>query len=108
MELQHIATVGTSQQVIVPQALYKKLRLRRGEYLNVQRHGRRLILEPNILSKSNFDKELKEGVAQSMAEYKAGKGYGPFDTAEDMIRSLHEGVKRIRAERKKAMFSRKQ
>ncbi len=103
MELQNTATVGTSKQVIVPRKLYKELGLRRGEYLKVERHGRELILKPEDRERE----EILAIVAQGRADYKAGKTLGPFDTAEGMIKALHDGVKRIRAERKKAKLGKK-
>ena len=103
MELQHTATAGTSKQVIVPRKLYKELGLRRGEYLKVERHGRELILKPKDLERE----EILEIVAKGRADFKAGRTIGPFDTAEEMIKSLHAGVKRIRAERKKKKLRKK-
>jgi bifunctional DNA-binding transcriptional regulator/antitoxin component of YhaV-PrlF toxin-antitoxin module len=89
MDLQNTATAGTGKQVIVPRKLYKELGLRRGEYLKVERHGREITLKPEDVEHA----EILEIVAKGRAEFKAGKGYGPFDTAEDAIAFLHASVK---------------
>ena len=98
-----IVKLGVSRQVVIPKKIFDNLKLKAGEYLEVQQEGKRVVMKP----KTMFDKELEEGLAQSFADFKAGRSYGPFDTAEEMIKSLHEGVKRIRSERKKAKFHRK-
>src|SRR3990167_2508962 len=97
MELQHTATAGTSKQIIVPRKLYKELGLRRGEYLNVERHGRQIVLKPKTIDRER--EEILKIVAQGRADYKAGKTYGPFDTWEELVASLHRESAKIKKQR---------
>jgi|SRR3989338_5924299 len=97
MQLQHTATIGTGNQVLVPRKLYEKLGLRRGEYLKVEQHGRELTLKPEDLER----KEILEIVARGRADYKAGKSLGPFDTWEEMVVALHKAAAKIRKEHKR-------
>ena len=99
MDLQNTATAGTSKQVIVPRKLYKELGLRRGEYLKVERHGRELVLKPKTFINKERE-EILASVAQSMADFKAGRSYGPFDTWESLVAFLHKESANIRKERR--------
>src|SRR3989338_3404521 len=92
-----IVKLGTSRQVAIPKRLWRELKLRSGEYVEVKKRGKDLVLTPKIF----VDKDLEADLAQSFKDFKEGRAYVPFDTAEEMIKSLHENVRRIRAERKK-------
>lgn len=37
---------------------------------------------------------IDRNIAESIAEFKAGKGYGPFDTHAAFLRALHKQAKR--------------
>ena len=56
--------------------------------------------EYDVLVRSNrkaIEKEaLDRELAKSLAEYRAGKGYGPFDTVEELMRSLNGRKKQKR------------
>jgi AbrB family looped-hinge helix DNA binding protein len=42
---------------------------------------------------------IDRGIAQSEKEYRAGRGFGPFDTHEDFIASLHKEAGKLRAKK---------
>ena len=72
--------IGTSRQVAIPKKLYEQLHLDAGEYLEVEVKKDKLVLTP----KAFIEKRLAEG----LREIEEGKITGPFDNAEDMIKSL--------------------
>lgn len=78
--------VGVSRQVVIPKKLYDELGLTPGDYLDVERDGEKLILTPKTL--------IEKRLAESFDDYKKGRVYGPFDSAEEAIKSLRSGRKR--------------
>ena len=72
--------IGTSRQVAIPKKMYEQLHLGAGDYLEVEVQKDKLVLTP----KAFIEKRLAEG----LKEIEEGKITGPFDNAEDMIKSL--------------------
>jgi hypothetical protein len=56
----------------------------------------RVVFTPKTL----VDKRIDERIAESVQDFKVGRSYGPFDSAEKMIRSLHGHVRSRRNSRK--------
>ena len=72
--------IGTSRQVAIPKKMYEQLRLGAGDYLEVEVKKDKLVLTP----KAFIEKRLAEG----LKDIEEGRVTGPFDNAEDMIKSL--------------------
>ena len=97
MNIQNFVKIGASRQVAIPIKLWRELKLKPGEYMEIKKQGTGLALQP----KTFIDKDLEDSLTQSFKDFEEGRSYGPFSTAEELIKSLHENVRRIRAERKK-------
>jgi len=39
------------------------------------------------------------GIADSLADFKEGRTYGPFETHEELVRSLHDETAKLRSKR---------
>ena len=39
---------------------------------------------------------IDRGIAESLEDYKSGRSYGPFDSAEELLTSLHRNLKRLK------------
>ena len=83
--------VKANHQVTLPPAIVEKVGLKEGDLLDAKIERGKITLTP----KSRLDQRIVE----SMADYRAGRSYGPFDTAEDLIASLEKNVTK-RATRK--------
>ncbi len=46
-------------------------------------------------------REIDAGIAESQEEYRQRRGFGPFDTHEEFIASLHKESKKLRAKKTK-------
>ena len=46
---------------------------------------------------------IDRGIAESLEDYKNGRSYGPFDSAEELLASLHRNLKKVE---KKILFTR--
>jgi len=98
-----IVKLGISRQLVIPKRILHSMKLKTGGYFEILQRDKEIVLKPKVV----VDKELEAGLAQSFADFKAGRSYGPFETAEDMIESLHGNVRRIRAERRKSKLHNK-
>ena len=75
-------------QVTLPARLRVQAGLEVGDLLEAQVEGKKITLSP----KTALDREL----AQALKEIDKGKTFGPFDTAEEMIRSLHREGRKLK------------
>jgi AbrB family looped-hinge helix DNA binding protein len=73
--------IGVSRQVVIPKKIHDQLGLRPGDYLEVEQKENRVVMTP----KSLVEKRLAEGL-EDLAK---GRVYGPFDSATELIASLH-------------------
>ncbi len=95
----NLVRVKTKYQVTLPVSVRKKAALRVGDLLEAKmEHGKITLVPKHVVDtkKAFIDAHLAEGL-KDIAE---GRTYGPFETAEDLIASLHAQVKKIRAARK--------
>jgi AbrB family looped-hinge helix DNA binding protein len=80
--------VKTKSQVTIPDAIRQQLGVQVGDLLEAKVERGKITLTP----KSVVDR----GIAQSLAEFEKGQGYGPFKTHEEFLASLHKEVKKLR------------
>ena len=81
-----IVKVKTKGQVTIPTALRERAGLNVGDLLEAKLEKGKITLTPQTL--------LDRHLAESIEQIKKGEFYGPFDTAEEMIESLHQNSKR--------------
>lgn len=86
-----LVTVKNKYQVVIPAMLRKQAGIRVGDLLEAKVERGKVTFTP----KSVIDR----GIAESLEDFKRGRSYGPFDTAEAMIDSLHGKVKKLGAGR---------
>ena len=80
-------------QLTLPVGLRKQARIGDGDLLDARIERGRITLTPQSL--------VDRQIAESERDYKGGRSYGPFDTAEEMIASLQHEMKK-RAKKKGA------
>jgi len=81
-----LVKVKTKYQVTLPTAIRRKAGLAVGDLLDAKIEGKKITLTPKSI--------IDRGLAESLEDFKKGRYYGPFDSAEDMIRSLRQRPKR--------------
>ena len=79
-------TVKNKYQIVIPAKVRKQVRIKIGDLLEAKAERGKVTFIP----KSAVDREIAEG----LEDIKKGRTYGPFATAEEMIRSLHGMVKK--------------
>ena len=86
--------VKTKYQVTLPTALREQAGVRIGDLLEAKVEKGKITLTPKTV--------IDRGIAESLEDYRKGRVYGPFNTAEKMVTSLHRNaikVKRLKRSR---------
>ncbi len=81
-----LVKLKTNGQVTLPVELRERAGLSVGDLLEAKIEKGRITLTPKSLIDSH--------ISESEDQIRKGKFYGPFDTAEEMIESLHRNAKR--------------
>ena len=83
-----VVKVGLSRQVVIPKRFGERLGLAPGDYLKVELRKNHLVLTPRA--------RVEKGLAESLEDFRKGRVYGPFDSAEELVNSLHNNARRVR------------
>ena len=86
-----IVTVKKKYQVVIPASVRAQVGVSVGDLLEAKAEKGKITFTPKSL--------IDRGIAESLEDFKHGRSYGPFDSAEGMIASLHRNVKKLRAKR---------
>lgn len=92
-----LVKVKAKYQVTLPASLRQQAGLSVGDMLEAKVEGKKITLTP----KSIIDREL----ALALEDARKGRTYGPFDSAEAMLRDLHRRVAQHRKRKKAARAS---
>jgi antitoxin MazE len=88
-----IARLGPKNQITIPAEVVKKLRLKQGDFLELQVTDDSLRLVPQKLIPRDqawyWTKEWQEMEREADEDIAAGRVSGPFESAEDLLRHLH-------------------
>ena len=76
-----LVKVRPNGQVTLPSSLRQRAKLNVGDVLEAKLEKGKITLTPASL--------IDRHIAESQQQIKAGQFYGPFDTAEEMIKTLH-------------------
>ena len=88
-----LVAVKNKFQIVIPQALREQIGINVGDMLEAKVERGKITFTP----KSVVDR----GIAESLADFEAGRSFGPFKTADALISSLHKESTKL-ATRKKA------
>lgn len=78
-------------QVVIPASVRAQVDVNVGDLLEAKVEKGKITFTPKSL--------LDRGIAESLADFKRGWSYGPFNSAEEMIASLRRNIKKPRAKR---------
>ena len=77
----HLVAVKNKFQIVIPQSVREQIGIRVGDVLEAKIERGKITFTP----KSVVDR----GIAESLADFQAGRSYGPFKSADDLVASLH-------------------
>jgi AbrB family looped-hinge helix DNA binding protein len=93
-----LVSVKKKYQVVIPRDVRKKIGLNIGDFLEAAVERGKITFTP----KSVVDR----GIAQSLADFKEGRSFGPFETPEEIVASLHKEAAKLRSKRPRRKASR--
>ena len=88
-----IVTVKNKFQVVIPAKVRDEIGIEVGDLLEAKVEKGKVTLTP----KSVVDRQI----AESLKDYKQGRFYGPFDTHEEFLASLHKESAKLDARKNK-------
>jgi AbrB family looped-hinge helix DNA binding protein len=86
-----VVSVKSKYQVVIPQNVREKIGLNVGDLLEAKAERGMITLTPRAV--------VDPGIAESFADFKAGRTYGPFETHEKLVKSLHDQMAELRSKR---------
>ena len=97
-------TVKNRAPIVVPPAVRRQAGLKNGDRLEFRVSGRVITILPNAQSDEYTPAQrraIDRDIAGSEQDYAAGRSYGPFETHEALIASLHRESAKLRAKKTK-------
>ncbi len=95
-----LVKVGSKHQVVIPKAVFIKLGLAPGDYVEIAVHKQQVVLKPKKVvdryTEEPIGPKTRAAIRQAFTQIKAGKGYGPFKSAEELIADLHRRVATVK------------
>ena len=82
-----IVRVKTKYQVTLPTAVRERAGVNVGDALEATVEEGKITLTPKSI--------VDRGIAEGLEDIRAGRVYGPFNSADDMLKSLHGNVKKL-------------
>ena len=92
-----IVTVKNKYQVVIPRDLREEIGLSVGDLLEARIERGKITFTPKVL--------VDRGIAQSLADFKSGRSYGPFKTHQEFLTSLHSETKKLQSKKAKHLAS---
>ena len=83
-----LVSVRNKYQVVIPCNVRRKIGLSVGDLLEAAVERGKITFTP----KSVVDR----GIAESLADFKEGRSYGPFATSAELVSSLHREAAKLR------------
>ncbi len=87
-----LVSVKNKFQIVIPAKVRKQAGIKVGDLLEAKVERGKLTFVPKAI--------IDRGIAESLEDIKQGRFYGPFDTAEEAIASLHRNAKKLRRAKK--------
>jgi AbrB family looped-hinge helix DNA binding protein len=87
-----IVTVKNKFQIVIPQTVRRQFRVSVGDLLEAAVERGKLTFTPKAL--------VDRGIAESLADFKRGRHFGPFATHDAFVASLHAEAKKLRVKRR--------
>lgn len=74
--------VKKKYQVVIPELVRRKIRLQVGDLLEARAERGKITFTPKAV--------VDRGIQESLADFREGRAYGPFESHRDLVTSLHK------------------
>ena len=82
-----VVKVKAKYQVTLPTSVRHRVGLKVGDLLEAKVERGKITLTPKVV--------IAPGIAEGLEDIKKGRVYGPFTSAEDLLRSLHREAEKL-------------
>ncbi len=87
-----LVSVKNKYQVVIPQKIREKIRLRVGDLLEAGVERGKITFTPKAI--------VDRGIRESLADFKEGRAYGLFETHRGLVTSLHQETAKLRSRKR--------
>ncbi len=87
-----LVSVKNKYQVVIPRKVREKIRLHVGDLLEASVERGKITFTPKAL--------VDRGIRESLADFKEGRAYGPFETHRKLVTSLHKETAKLRPKKR--------
>lgn len=84
-----IVKIKMNRQITIPKRIFDEMGLKEGEFVEVVRQKDHVLVKPKKLV-DPAQALIEERLAEGLEDIQQGRVYGPFQSAEEMILSLHQ------------------
>ena len=97
-----LVTIKNKYQIVIPAKARKEAGFEIGDFLKarVEKKGEIIFAAQTVVNREKWA-HLPKGIQEGLEDIQAGRTYGPFDTADELIASLRTNIKRISKKDKK-------
>ena len=89
-----LVAVKNKFQVVIPRKIRERIRLRVGDLLEASVERGKITFSPKAV--------VDRGIAESLADFNAGRAHGPFGSHRELVASLHEEAAKLRSRKRKS------
>ena len=93
-----LVSVKSKYQVVIPQNVRRRIGLQVGDLLEASVERGKITFTP----KSVVDR----GIAESLLDFEQGRRYGPFESSEGLVASLHKETEKLHSKTRRRRNSR--
>ena len=95
-----IITIKNKYQIVIPVKVRKKAGLSVGDFLKVrvEKKGEIIFSAQTVVDREKLA-HLPKGIREGLEDVRMGRTYGPFNTADELVTSLKQNIKRVRREK---------
>lgn len=87
-----LVSVKNKFQVVIPQNIRERIGINVGDLLEARVERGKITFTPKLV--------VDRGIAESLADFKEGRAYGPFRTHAELVTSLHTEAGKLRPKKK--------
>jgi bifunctional DNA-binding transcriptional regulator/antitoxin component of YhaV-PrlF toxin-antitoxin module len=86
-----LVSVKNKFQIVIPRTVRMKIGVNVGDILEAAVVRGKITFTPKSL--------VDRGIAESLTDFKEGRAFGPFETRDDLVASLHKEAAKLRSKK---------
>ena len=95
-----LVAIKNKYQIVIPAKLRKAAGLNVGDFLEASLEKGKIMLVPQAVIDRKHLAKLPKGIRDGLEDIRMGRTYGPFNTADELMASLNDNMKRLRRDKR--------